>query len=164
MLKLVRRIGEFLLLAALFMPLGTCSGTFFQEPPVQPEGTVKTHISTPAPSPTPKVLYVYEFFGEVDSWILPLAFVWPLVFAVLYYVSRWKALTGLLRVLEIPLLWWSGYFLYVVWAAYDLKFGWFVALIGLCLVATQSIIRAFTTICQFVRYLLSNFRSEVGEH
>ena len=120
--RLVRRLAAALLLAALFLPLSRCSD--------QPTGDAAVAPTT--------YEYYYAWTGfrasEISSWLLFLAFLWPLPFLAHEALARGGAARIWVSAAQLPLgagaialiyyrtflhqLWIGGYLAYIALGAY----------------------------------------------
>ena len=139
--RLVRRLSAALLLVALFLPLSRCS-----EQPTgnTPGGDAEAGSATPSagPSETPttyRYYYAWTDFrvSEISSWLLFLAFLWPLPFLAHEALARGKAARIWVSAAQLPLeagaitliyyrtflhqLWVGGYLAYIALGAYSLS-------------------------------------------
>jgi hypothetical protein len=139
--RLVRRLSAALLLVALFLPLSRCS-----EQPTgnTPGGDAEAGSAAPSagPSETPTTPTTYRYYyawtdfrvSEISSWLLFLAFLWPLPFLAHEALARGKAARIWVSAAQLPLgagaitliyyrtflhqLWVGGYLAYIALGAY----------------------------------------------
>jgi hypothetical protein len=120
--RLVRRLAAGILLVALFLPLSRCS-----EQPSEEEPSAPT---------TYRYYYAWTDFraAEISSWLLFLAFLWPLPFLAYEAFARGTVARIWLSAIQLPLgagaitliyyrtflhqLWVGGYLAYIALGAY----------------------------------------------
>jgi hypothetical protein len=134
--RLIRRLSAALLLVALFLPLSRCSE---QPPGDTPGGGVAAGGAAPSAPTTYRYYYAWTDFkvSEISSWLLFLAFLWPLPFLAHEALARGKAARIWVSAVQLPLgagaitliyyrtflhqLWVGGYLAYIALGAYSLS-------------------------------------------
>lgn len=122
--RLVRRLAAGILLVALFLPLSRCS----EQPPEQEPDAPTTY----------RYYYAWTDFraAEIGSWLIFLAFLWPLPFLVVEARERARVARTWSSAVQLPLgagaialiyyrtfldqLWVGGYLAYIALGAYSL--------------------------------------------
>ena len=125
-LRVIRRLAALVLLAALFLPLSRCS---------KQDGGAADQAS-PVPSQTYRYFYAWTDFqaGSVGSWLIFLAFLWPIPFLAHEWTRRDRPAPMWLSAAQLPLaagaitlvysrtflnqLWVGGYLAYIALGSY----------------------------------------------
>jgi hypothetical protein len=134
--RLIRRLAAALLLVALFLPLSRCSE---QPPGDTPGGDAAAGGAAPSAPTTSRYYYAWTDFDALEpwSWLIFLAFLWPLPFLAHEALARGKAARIWVNAIQIPLgagsitlvyyrtflheLWIGGYLAYIALGAYSLS-------------------------------------------
>lgn len=144
-LRIVRRLSALVLLAALFLPLSRCSqssdagqSTQPVQPvqpmqPAEPRQDLDEPLQTPSQPATYKYFYAWTDFqaGSAGSWLIFLAFLWPIPFLAYEWTHRDRRAPIWLPAAQLPLA--AGAILLVYYRTFlnELWIGGYLAYIAL---------------------------------
>jgi hypothetical protein len=136
--RLVRRLSTLILLAALFLPLSRCSEQTGGSAPDAAAADAAKPAQEPSTAASYKYYYAWTDFdaSEPWSWLIFVAFLWPLPFLAHELLARGRAVPVWVNAIQIPLgagsitlvyyrtflheLWIGGYLAYIALGAFSL--------------------------------------------
>ena len=145
---LTKLIATILLLASFFMPLSSCGVKLAGPLELGTEEQPRLRL---VERDEPVVSYAYELFqiDDYESWLFPLAFVWPIPLLLYQRFGRPKV-KGVLTFLGLLLCVGSVFMLVIVVFFEEPLYGVYVALVAIVSYFLASIVEAYLIVRQYI--------------